>query len=109
MTATSPLEPPGPRGPAPIPVLLKDTHSPRREEDKDVAFPAITSCNELPAVFVLPWEGQSGVTQSHCEGLSRHSPACVHKHPLSEQTPASNSPTLLGSAQDPGHSPSAPH
>lgn len=82
MTATPPLELPGSRGPAPAPVLLKGSTALGREEDKDVALQVITSCNELPAVFVLLWEGKPGVTQSHWEVLSRH------KHPFSEQTPS---------------------
>lgn len=48
-----------------------------------MAFRVITSCNELPAVFVLLREGRSGVTQSHWEVLSQHSlTQSVHKHPF---------------------------
>lgn len=107
-TAMSPLELLGPRGSARVPVLLKGTHGPREGGRKTKMWHSqwITSCNELPAVFVLLREGKSGVRQSRWEVLSRHSPACVHKHPFSLSK--LQQPHTARVSQDPGHSPPCP-
>lgn len=105
-TASSQLELPGTRPcSSPCPAEGHPRPSGGREEDKDVAFRVITCA--MSSLQCLLCSGKAnGVLQSRWEVLWAQ-PVCTNTS--SELTPAPNSPTLPGSAQEPGHSPSAPH